>query len=114
MANQADVAGRRTVTLTADNGVTIETVRELKVRLLNGLAEFDRLVLDPGATGAIDIAGLQLLCAAHHFALARGRELLLTGSRDQVRELAHAAGFVRGTPCTPGGGEPCFWDKVAR
>lgn len=114
MANQPDDVGRRTVTLTVAGGVTVETVCELQDRLLNGLAESERLVLDLGATGAVDIAGLQLLCAAHHFAVARGRELRLIGLGDQVRELANAAGFVRGTPCTLGGGEPCFWNKVAR
>lgn len=113
MAKWSFDAKARAGTLAVEEGVTIAQVRQLKDALLRGFAEAERITLDIGAAGDIDVAGLQLLCAAHHFAGAHGRQLLVAGGGERIRELVSSAGFVRGTLCGAGRDEACFWTKMA-
>lgn len=100
--------------LALEQGLTIAQGGQLKEALLLGLDEADRVVIDIGAVSDVDISGLQLLCAAHRFAVAHGKELLLTGAGDRILELVRAAGFVRGSLCNSGKDVACFWTKMAR
>jgi anti-anti-sigma factor len=52
------------------------------------------LVLDLGAVTGCDTAGLQLLIAAHHSALAAGRSFALLTPSPAVRAGAHQLGLV--------------------
>lgn len=113
MTNWSYDAKRRTGRLTVEAGLTIAGVRELGEALLRGLEASDQVVLDLGGRDNVDIAGLQLLCAAHRFAVANGKELLLEGMGERPRELARAAGFARGELCSIGRDVPCFWIKMA-
>jgi anti-anti-sigma regulatory factor len=112
MANWTFDKKQRMGKLMVEEGLTIAQVCQLKEALLRGLDEAGQVVLDIGAAGDIDVAGLQLLCAAHRFAKSQGKELLLTGVDDHIRELAGVAGFAHGTMCG-GGNDSCFWSKVA-
>jgi len=114
MTNWSYDAEQRAGKLLVEHGPTIAMLGQLKDELLKGFEESDQVVLDLGGAGGIDIAGLQLLCSAHRFAVAHGKELLLTGIGDGARELVYAAGFVRGTLCSNGGEISCIWTKMAR
>lgn len=107
--DQEQRAGR----LTVEDGLTIAQVCQLKAALLRGLEEAGQVVFDIGAVGDVDVAGLQLLCAAHRFAKQQGKELQLTGIGDRARELARTSGFAHGMMCGGGGNETCFWSKMA-
>ncbi|MCM2264113.1 MAG: STAS domain-containing protein [Desulfuromonadales bacterium] len=96
-----------------EEGLTVAAVREVSEALLRGFETSEQVVLDLGTANDVDIAGLQLLCAAHRFAVAHGKELLLDGIGERPRELARAAGFVRGELCRIGRDVPCFWIKMA-
>lgn len=106
-------AQRQAGRLTVEAGLTVAAVRELCEVLLKGLEMSDQVVLDLGAVKDADIAGLQLLCAAHRHAVAHGKELLVEGAGNHLCELARAAGFVRGDLCSIGRDVPCFWIKMA-
>ncbi|MHB8708370.1 MAG: STAS domain-containing protein [Desulfuromonadales bacterium] len=114
MTNWSYDAEQRVGKLVVGQGLTITQVCQLKAELLPGLDEADRVVLDTNAVKDVDIAGLQLLCSAHRFAVAHGKELLLTGAGDRAHELVRAAGFVRGSLCSIGKDASCFWAKMAR
>lgn len=103
---------RRAGTLTVASGLTIAQICPLKEALLRGLDEADQVTLDVGADADIDVAGLQLLCAAHRYARKQGKELSLSGIGERTRELARAAGFAHGVMCG-GGNQACFWSKMA-
>lgn len=113
MTNWSYDEKQRTGRLTVEGGLTVAGIRELSKALLQGLEASDQVVLDLGAVSDVDIAGLQLLCAAHRFAVANGRVLLLVGTGERHRELARAAGFVRGELCSIGRDVPCFWTNMA-
>lgn len=113
MTNWNYNAEQRAGKLTVEQGMTISQVCMLGKALLQGLDKADQVVLDLGAVHDVDIAGLQLLCAAHRHAVAHGKELHLAGIGEQLRELARAAGFVRGELCSIGRDVPCFWIMVA-
>ena len=114
MTNWSCDAEQRAGKLAVVEGLTVAQVCRLQAALLHGLDEADQVALDLGAVSEVDIAGLQLLCAAHRLAVARGKELLLFGVGDRVLELVHTAGFVRGSQCGIGRDVPCFWAKMAR
>jgi anti-anti-sigma regulatory factor len=114
MTNWSYDAEQQIGKLAVEQGVTISQVCQLKAELLLGLNEAHRVVFDMKAANAVDLAGLQLLCSAHRFAVAHGKELLLTGAGDRTHELVRAAGFIRGSLCNIGKDVPCFWAKMAR
>jgi anti-anti-sigma regulatory factor len=113
MTNWSYDGEQRAGRLVVEQGLTIAQVCRLRESLLQGFAEADQVVLDIGAVDDVDLAGLQLLCAAHRFAGAHGKELQLAGGGDRILKLVRAAGFIRGTLCNMGRDVPCFWAKLA-
>ena len=89
-------AQKRTGRLELSGALTIVRAEQVKESLLKGFAAAEQLVCDLAGISEIDIAGLQLLCAAHRYAVAQGKTLLLSGIGTSVDELARQAGFVRG------------------
>lgn len=107
-------AEQRVGKLEIEQGLTVAQVCRLKEVLLHGFDEAGQVSLDVSTVADVDIAGLQLLCATHRLAVARGKELLLTGVGERVLDLVHSAGFVRGSQCGIGRDVPCFWTAMAR
>lgn len=113
MTTWAFDAEQRAGRLAVDGGLTIDRVGVVREGLLQGFAQADQLVLDLSRAGEIDVAGLQLLCAADRFAAANGKMLLMAGAGDRFRELVHAVGFVRESSATVGRDTPAFWVGMA-
>lgn len=82
--------------LAVGQGVTIGTVQSVREALVQGFEAAEQVVLDFEGVGDIDVAGLQLLYAAHRFADDHGKTLRLVNVGERFRELARAAGFVHG------------------
>lgn len=99
-------AEQQTGSLAIDGGLTIVQVGLLKEELLQGLAQAGQVIVDLAGTRDIDVAGLQLLCAARRQAEADGKTLLLSGAGKPFDELAAAVGFVRGVQCSIGKDQP--------
>jgi anti-anti-sigma regulatory factor len=68
--------------------LTIAVVAELKAALDAHLAGKGPVVLDGGAVGRADAAGLQLLLAFARAAQARGRELKFSQASSVLRDVA--------------------------
>lgn len=97
-----------TLAITCD--VTIQFVAELKTRLLECCADSARVTIDLSAAGAIDVAGLQLLCACHRYQAARGRRLRLdVGRNERFARFLVETGFARDFNCNHGGADGCLW-----
>ena len=107
-----DKAGK-TGLLVLDEGLTVSCVGEVRDQLLKGFKEASSLVIDLTGTGAIDVAGLQLLCSTHRFAAKNGQSVTLKGAGERFRELVRAVGFDRGTFCADGCGNLCFFIGMA-
>lgn len=107
--DQEQQAGR----LQVEEGLTIAQVSRIRECLLEGFTEAEQLVLDLTAVIEVDLAGLQLLCSAHRFAVLHDKGLTVTGGNERIRSLVQTAGFVRGTPCTIGKDAPCCWAGMA-
>ena len=107
MAHWTFDAETRTGRLAVEQGVTIATVQPVREALLQGFAAADRIVLELGGAAEIDVAGLQLLYAAHRFAVERAKILQLTNIGERFRELASAAGFIHGEEGIIGKDTPC-------
>jgi ABC-type transporter Mla MlaB component len=82
--------------------LTLANAAEVKQRLLLELQKDEALALDGAALVELDVAGLQLLCATHRLAKARGKSIGYTaGARSGLAKAAAAAGFGPGRGCAP-------------
>jgi len=86
------------MTLELPEELTIARAVELKAQLLSAMEGGEALELSGRAVSEVDVAGLQLLCAARRTALARGSMVAFAaGSRSAALVLAvAAAGFGSG------------------
>ncbi|SCY34446.1 STAS domain-containing protein [Desulfoluna spongiiphila] len=96
------------VTLTGS--VTIEHAAELKELLNRVLTEATEVVVNMGNITHLDLAGIQLFCAACRSAEGGGTRLLpkLTGS-EVIPAALMEAGFNRRDTCAEQRCETCFW-----
>ena len=113
MATWSYDKAQKTGLLVLDADLTVSCVGEIREQLLRGFKEAASLVIDLTATGAIDVAGLQLLCATHRFAVKSGKPVAIKGAGERYRELVRAVGFDRGTFCADGCGNLCFFIGMA-
>ena len=83
--------------------LTLANAGEAKQALLKALQGNRSVTLDASALTEVDVAGLQLLCAAHRFAAANGKKVAWArGERPAVATTAAAAGFGSGRGCAVG------------
>jgi len=99
--------------LRVDGSATVAQVGKLKELLVQAVDQAHVVLVDLNRVDQVDIAGLQLFCAAHRFACARGKTLQLFGGGERFRTLASTAGFVRGSWCSVREKAPCLWTELA-
>ncbi len=105
---QADADGSRTVVINGD--MTIENAAEIRSALLQALSGGGRLLLDMRKVTGIDLAGLQLLCAAHRSAIACNKDFRVCGTDGEaVRSVSRDAGFPRHIGCVKDIHKTCIW-----
>jgi hypothetical protein len=95
--------------------LTLANAGEVADALRAALAGDGKVTLDATAVGEVDLAGLQLICAAHRTAARDGRELEIVAGTGGARCAAVAAavsalGFGRDLGC----GERCLCREAAR
>ena len=75
--------------------LTLRAIRELQLRLREIVTGARSVTLDTATVENIDIAGLQLLVSASHFASASGGAFAVTAPADgPVARILHDAGFL--------------------
>jgi anti-anti-sigma regulatory factor len=67
--------------VTLPEALIISRATELRSLLLSALERGEPVELDGRKVNEVDLAGLQVLCAAHRTAMARGRALNLSRDR---------------------------------
>lgn len=103
-----EAQGRQT--LKVSGRVTIAQALGFQEELLGALAEADELQLDLSGVTAMDLSGLQLLCAAHLSAETAGKTLRISdGANEIFRGVAAAAGFLRHVGCARDTTCSCIW-----
>jgi len=99
-------------TLHIKGAATIECCEQLRTALLDALLKSQSLVIDVSQVTAIDVSGLQLLCAAHKSAILQYKCLSLGTVRSRAF-LKHIeeAGFHCTLPatCLKNEGQTCLW-----
>lgn len=90
--------------------LTVENADSLKALLMEP-APGDRLSLDFTGVTAVDVAGLQLLCAAHRAWLNMGKHVAVPKTKVPAifREATMNAGYVRKGGCFPDAPGLCLW-----
>ncbi len=116
MVNFTIEAKDGTARLAIEGEVTIACAVHFKEKLIEALNGHDQLVIDCSALQNLDLAGMQLLCAAHRAAANRSKSVVLTGSEQpHLRGLLEEAGFLRHEACSMSDGrQNCLWLDVTR
>lgn len=96
--------------LMLDGALTIERANELKEMLLDALRENEHVALNLEKVTAVDLACLQVLCAAHRTSVGSNRHLTLQGKRPEVLErIMVDAGYARSAGCRGDSDRNCLW-----
>lgn len=96
--------------LCLEGELTVYNAAAVRDDLLQVLGQSEEVELDLGEVTTVDLAGLQLLCAAHRLAHHRGKTLSLApGSQTALFEARRAAGFMHNKSCRHALETDCFW-----
>ncbi len=99
----------RSGTLTVAGTLMIDQADELKNTLIDGFEQADTLTVNGDSLTGIDLACLQLFCAAGKEACRGGKTILLGTGTDAVHAAAVKAGFLACTACCTGPTKTCLW-----
>jgi anti-anti-sigma factor len=99
--------------LVVSGAVTVSQVGELQALLLEALSQAPLVQVDLSQVEEIDVAGIQLLCAAHRLAGKNGRRLEVKNIGARVRQLIRNAGFAHASVCSSGENRACLWAQLA-
>ncbi len=95
--------------LVVSGALTVTQVRELKGLLIDAIGQAPLVQVDLGRVEQVDIAGLQLFCAAHRLADANGKRLSICTASEAVLQLVNTAGFAHPLVCDQGRRSACIW-----
>ena len=94
MTNWSYDAATDNGTLMLQGEVTIQHVGELKEALADAIEEATQVTVDVSSATAVDVAGVQLLCACHRFTMSCGRKMFLRiGNNKRFADFLDEAGF---------------------
>jgi anti-anti-sigma regulatory factor len=80
--------------------------------LLEAIKGSDNIELNLEGIQEIDIVGLQMICASHRSAAAKGKSFSVRGfDNEVVNSAAAVGGFYRMAGCIKDAVKPCIWTK---
>jgi ABC-type transporter Mla MlaB component len=89
---------------------TVEQVSILRQELLEALLQSQSVSIDLGEVTRLDLALLQLLCAAQRVAVPQGKQVQLQGmTHPPLAAAIENYGFLRQGPCCRDCGSHCLW-----
>lgn len=98
------------VVITIAGSMTIPYASELRDHLLAVFEKSNAVTADLCGVTEIDVAGLQLLCAAHRSSVFRNKRFsIVSGPESVVWEAADAAGQLRQVGCVVDVCHTCIW-----
>lgn len=90
--------------------LTIQDVAEVYDALIQAFTRSDVVSVELSELENIDAAGLQLLCSAHKFSVAKNKTFCLTGKmREGISKIIADAGFQRHSGCVQDAQRTCLW-----
>jgi anti-anti-sigma factor len=96
--------------LIVNGEMTIQNAGEIRSALLEAFAGVEVLSLDMTDVTEIDLAGLQLLCAAHRTSTTDKKSFSISGTDNEtVKSMIRDAGFDRHTGCVHDIDKTCIW-----
>jgi anti-anti-sigma regulatory factor len=99
-----------TGTLKLAGEVTVQHVSDLKASLVEAFENAEQVTVDVSATTAVDVAGVQILCACHRFSRSRGKKMCLRlGDNTRFADFLEEVGFPLGFICNHGEKDRCVW-----
>ena len=97
-------------TLMLSGEVTIHHVSHIKNSLVEAFASAEQVTIDVSTTTAVDVAGVQLLCACHRYSKARGKKMCLRlGDNSHFADFLGDVGFSLNFICNHGENDQCVW-----
>ena len=104
---------QQTGVLSITGAVTVAQVGALRELFLEALGQSPQVQVDLGQVDEIDVAGVQLLCAAHRLAASSGGLLEIIAAGERVRQLVQSAGFAHAAVCDRDRKNACLWAQLA-
>jgi len=106
--NQVDAPATRIVVVSGD--MTIQNTGEIRNLLLEAFSCGEGVCLEMDKVTGVDLAGLQLLCAAHRTSMTEKKHFNVSGTDiEAIKSVARDAGFPRHTGCVRDTGKTCIW-----
>ncbi|MCK4509148.1 MAG: STAS domain-containing protein [Desulfuromonadales bacterium] len=100
-------------TLLVEGDMTINHIGDLKKRLVEAFDSAERVTVDVSSATAVDVAGIQLLCACHRFSSGRGKKMCLRlGENAKFAQFLDEVGFTKDFICNHGDANECLWTPV--
>ena len=97
-------------TLLVEGDMTINHIGDLKKRLVEAFDSAERETVDVSSATAVDVAGIQLLCACHRFSSGRGKKMCLRlGENAKFAQFLDEVGFTKDFICNHGDANECLW-----
>ena len=98
------------IELKVSGSLTIENSADMRESLLDAFSKGDQVTVDLTAVDAIDLSGLQIMCAAHRTSLGLEKRLFVLGSLQlNVKKSAEIAGYYRHVGCAQDVTKTCVW-----
>jgi anti-anti-sigma regulatory factor len=98
--------------LSVDGDLTIAHVAEIKERLVAAFSDAETVTIDVSGSTALDVAGVQLLCACHSFSSKAGKSMQLElGDNQTFAAFLDEIGVSRSFVCNKGGDGECLWSN---
>ena len=99
-------------TLLVEGDLTINHIGDLKDSLVEAFDSAEQVIVDISAATAVDVAGVQLLCACLRFSSGRGKKMCLrVGENDEFTQFLDEVGFEQDFICNHGEASECLWDS---
>jgi anti-anti-sigma factor len=106
--NNAEAPG--TITVVVNGEMTIQNAEEIRNALLKAFSDGEMLILEMDKVTAIDLAGLQLLCAAHRTSMTDKKHFSVSGIYNEaIKSVIMDAGFPRRSGCVEDIDKTCVW-----
>ena len=105
---QKEVPG--TIVLAVNGEMTIRNAVEIRNALLKAFSAGESLILEMDKVTAVDLAGLQLLCAAHRSSMTDKKHFRISGiNNEAIKSEIMDAGFPRHSGCVEDIDKTCVW-----
>ena len=101
--------------LTVNGAMTLQQIDKMKAALMKLISGSEHVVVNLEDVTDIDMACLQLLCAAHRTSTALNKNFTITGNRPEIfKNMVNEAGFPRKMGCVMDNADSCLWVERAK